>query len=103
MYNKELYDMCLSHFNEPFISTTVIARCIGYAEDDFDCYIMTKHLGGKIEYNTCVGGYTWLTGLKKQGVTLANNGEIWDDLYRLDQVLQFNGCERENKFQFKII
>jgi hypothetical protein len=80
----KLEKMCRDHFNELMISFGELARCIGYGEDESDCYIITRRRDGSIVWNTCVGGYVWLDRLKGQGYVKSSNGEDWDDLTRLE-------------------
>jgi hypothetical protein len=79
-----LRDMALEHFNEPMLSFGKLVRCIGYGETAVDCYIIVKDSSGKETWNTCVGGYTFLHGLRGQNHVKAHNGEDWDDLTRLE-------------------
>lgn len=95
---NDMEEMCRLHFNEPMISFHEIARCIGYGETALDCYIITRHIGGKIVWNTCVGGYTFLDRLKGQEHVVSTEGENWDDFTRLDSSLALNGCPREESF-----
>lgn len=110
-----LYNMCLSHFNEPVL-VDKIGRCIGYAEDEQDCYIIIAYPGdwdkefnkreSKIVWHTCVGGYIWLHRLKGQNLVYPNYpsyvGEIWDDFERLDMQLSLNGCPKQKEFKLDI-
>lgn len=98
----ELEAMCREHFNEPMLSCEEVARCIGYGEDESDCYIITRRRDGSIIWNTCVGGYIWLRCLKGQGYVRSTSGEDWDDYFRLDNVLQINRCPREPEFILKL-
>jgi hypothetical protein len=105
-FNKELMEMAKSHFNEPMISSFDIVRCVGYAEDDSDCYIIARRSrslasqikDGELVWLTCVGGYTFLDRLKGQQVIISNDGEHWDDFVRLDHVLALNGAPKEENF-----
>lgn len=95
---SDLQKMCEAHFNEPMISGSEIVRCIGYGETAVDCYIITRHIGGKVSWSTCVGGYVFLDRLKGQNRVTSNSGDNWDDLTRLDSLLSLNGCLREAEF-----
>lgn len=95
----KLERMCRKHFNELMISFGELARCIGYGEDDMDCYIITRRRDGTIVWNTCVGGYVWLGRLKGQGYVKAHNGDDWDDLTRLE--LEMQRCPREPEFMLE--
>lgn len=95
--NTRLKDEALAHFNEPMLVGFDVARCIGYGEDDSDCYIIVKRPNphNDVIWHTMVGGYTWLDRLKGQGYVKSRNGEDWDDLYRLDSDLELNGSPKE--------
>lgn len=106
-----LYEEAKSHFNEPVLISDRLARVVGYAEDDEDCYLIIQHLrngtptidgNGPVSWCTFVGGYTWLACLKEQGVTIPLHpsfpGEIWTDYSRLDTLLELNGAPKEVKF-----
>jgi hypothetical protein len=92
----KLEKMCRDHFNEPFLLCGEVARCIGYGEDERDCYIITRRRDGEVVWATCVGGYVWLDRLKGQGYVKAHNGEDWDDLTRLE--IELRRCPREPEF-----
>lgn len=106
-----LLEEARKHFNEPVLISFRLARVIGYAEDDEDCYLIyqspydgTATIDGKgpVAWCTFVGGYTWLTSLKEQGITIPNHpsypGEIWTDYSRLDSSLALNGCPKADQF-----
>lgn len=100
--DNELEMEVRAHFNEPMLSGWEIGRCVGYAEDDSDCYIIINFPNGsrrKSVWATMVGGYTWLGSLRNEGVVYAFNGEIWNDLYRLDSSLELNGCPKVAEFE----
>jgi hypothetical protein len=80
-----LYQQALDHFNEPVICCGRLARLVGYAEDEMDCYFImeSKHFHMPKWYQTCVGGYTFLDCLRGANQVTAHNGEIWDDITRL--------------------
>lgn len=91
---SKLQNEILSHFNEPMLCCGIVVRCIGYGEDDMDCYVVMRQAKPYHIYphtpifrHTCVGGYTFLDKLKGQGHVKAYNGEDWDDLTRLDDDL----------------
>lgn len=102
MHCPKLYEMALSHFNEPMIAFCEVTRCIGYAEDHLDCYIIVLPKNRKPVWNTCVGGYTFLDGLKGQNQVNAHNGEVWDDFTRLDSELSSFGAPRQEAFELVI-
>ena len=85
------------HFNEPILLGDRLARVIGYSESD-DCYIICRYPGGKIVHHTMVGGYTFLKVLRGQGLVISTKGEEWDDLCRLDRMLELNGCAKAPEF-----
>lgn len=92
-----------SRFNEPVLTTRLeVARCIGYAEDDCDCYIILRYptKGGtpRVVWSTMVGGYYWLTALQAQN-RHKHEGQLWHDLRRLDEDLSRNGVAREDVFK----
>lgn len=101
-HNYELHRRCLLHFNEPMLASDRLVRCIGYGESAVDCYVIAQHLHGEIVWLTCVGGYTFLDRLKGQGSVKATNGEDWDDLTRLDNLLHLNGAMRRETFILKL-
>jgi len=60
-----------AHFNEPMLSGWEIGRCVGYAEDESDNYIIISFPNGSKRskvWATLVGGYTWLSSLRNKGV-----------------------------------
>jgi hypothetical protein len=105
----EFLEMVQQHFNEPMLSMFSVVRCIGYAEDADDCYIIYRHQGrhdgpllGEVGWHSMVGGYTFLDRLKGQGHVKAHTSEDWDDLVRLDNLLALNGTPKEDAFLVKI-
>lgn len=101
--STELYEMARTHFNEPIICSEEVVRLIGYAETAVDCYLICSRMRGEIFWHSCVGGYIFLDRLdrlKGQGRVVPSSGDgVWDDLYRLDNVLHLNGAERQPEFQ----
>lgn len=101
---NEVEEYCREHFNEPILVHLEVARVIGYSEDEDDMYIILKYPRslrypeGKIIHHTAVGGYHELTKLKGQNYVKANNGEDWDDFFRLDSLLELNGAPEEKEF-----
>lgn len=102
VHSRDLLEMCRQHFNEPMLACEQVVRCIGYAETGVDCYIITRRFGGKIVWNTCVGGYIFLDRLKGQEYVRSSSGEDWDDLFRLDSTLALNGAPREPEFLIEL-
>lgn len=102
VHNRELYEMCRAHFNEPMIAMERVVRCIGYGETAVDCYVISQSMGGKVTWHTCVGGYFWLDRLKGQDYVRSTGGEDWDDLYRLDNVLALNGAPKADAFRLEL-
>lgn len=100
--NKEFYNECLQHFNEPILSLGELVRCIGYAEDESDCYLLYRgtYPDTKVKWHSMCGGYTFLNRLKGQNYTKLESGEGCDDLTRLDSHLELNGCPKEEVFNF---
>jgi hypothetical protein len=98
--SNELLDMVRSHFNEPMLNMGQLVRCIGYGEDESDCYIIVRQMDREhpVVWITCVGGYTFLDRLKGQNYVRSTGGEDWDDLTRLDSLLLHNGSPRESEF-----
>lgn len=94
--------MCLNHFNEPVLMTFDLARLIGYGEDADDCYLIVKYPSRGIVWHTAVGGYMFLNQLKGQNAVSPTypsyEGEMWDDLTRLDSMLTVNNVPREDTF-----
>jgi hypothetical protein len=102
---KDIYEMCLSHFNEPIIVCFDVVRLIGYGEDDSDCYLICQHPeypDGKTVWHTAVGGYVFLDRLKGQDHVRSTHGEEWDDFTRLDNFLSLNGAPRAKEFKVVI-
>ena len=85
----ELYQTALDHFNEPVICNGRLARLVGYAEDEWDCYYIVESLYYHLPkwYQTCVGGYTFLDVLKGHNSVISVAGDIWDDIFRLQSDL----------------
>lgn len=83
--SSELYQTALDHFNDPVICNGRLARLVGYAEDEWDCYYIMESLYYYQPkwYQTCVGGYTFLDALKGQNEVVSTTGEVWDDITRL--------------------
>jgi hypothetical protein len=82
-----------THFNEPILVVFDLCRCVGYAEDDADCYLVVRHPRRGLIWHTFVGGYTYLDALKGR-----NPAGEWDDLTRLDSLLALNGAPKEPEF-----
>lgn len=95
-----------SHFNEPVLHGFEIGRVIGYGEDACDCYLIIKKADGSVIWHTAVGGYTFLTPLENQGRIperyITEENKYWNDLYRLDNCLHINKCQREKEFLVEI-
>ena len=96
--SNEIITELKEHFNEPILIFTEVYRLVGYAEDKHDCYIITKKHNGTIEWNSCVGGCIYLDRLKGQQYVRGITGEDWDDFFRLDKWLEYNGCPKEKEF-----
>jgi hypothetical protein len=90
------------HFNEPILMSFEVCRCIGYAEDEEDCYLIVHSPSRGVYWSTFVGGYIYLTCLKDEGVTVplypSYPGEIWTNYSRLDSLLELNGVPKAEKF-----
>lgn len=96
---QNLFDEAMKHFNEPILICFDLGRCVGYYEDDEDCYLLVKFpRKEKLVKCTFVGGYTYLTCLKGQCHVTLITGEECDDFYRLDKLLELNGAPREKHF-----
>lgn len=96
--NHEFCYEAKRHFNEPILIGFDLCRCIGYAEDEEDCYLLVQHPNyGRVKH-TFVGGYTYLNCLKGQGYVESTSGEDWDDFFRLDTLLELNGAPKEQEF-----
>jgi hypothetical protein len=91
--NTEYLREAQSHFNEPILLGFDLARLIGYAEDDEDCYLVVRDPRRGLVWATLVGGCTYLDCLRGRNVC----GE-WDDFTRLDSLLAMNGAPREAEF-----
>ena len=94
----QLFDEAQMHFNEPILLGFNLGRCVGYGEDDDDCYLIVK-FPDRPSYtrHTFVGGYTYLDCLKTQNLVTATNGEVWSDFTRLDNLLELNGASKESE------
>lgn len=79
-----------------------LARVIGYGEDEMDCYLIVQYVGGAVIWNTAVGGYIWLNGLKGQLRGVSTEGEDWDDFIRLEHYLHLNRAPRQETFLVEI-
>lgn len=100
----EIEKMCRAHFNEPILTFFEIGRLIGFAEDDHDFYLIIRYPHRpepKTVYHTAVGGYTFLNCLKFQEFYVTKDGEVGDDLSRLDTMLALNGVPPEPVFIVK--
>lgn len=99
---NDIEQMCRDHFNEPVLMMFELARLIGYAEDESDCYLIVKYPDRGVVWHSAVGGYTFLDRLKGQGFVVPTypefEGEGWDDLIRLDNMLALNGVPKEKEF-----
>jgi len=100
---NKIYNMCVSHYNEPVLMEGQVARLVGYAEDDDDYYLLVKYPFGsrykeRNTWHTAVGGYIFLDKLKGQKEVVATTGDIWDDFTRLDSLLELNGAPKTNFF-----
>lgn len=108
MDNNHLIQEAKQHFNEPILIMLDLCRCVGYAEDDADCYLLVRWPsmglteGGTITRHTFVGGYTYLDRLKGQNSVTSRDGEEWDDFTRLDTLLEINGAPKEKEFICRI-
>ena len=99
---ENLYQEAKQHFNEPILIGFDLCRCIGYGEDDEDCYLIVQHPHqGKI-WCTFVGGYVYLDCLKQQGCITSTQGEQWSDYTRLDTLLELNGAPKQEEFLVEI-
>ena len=104
--NEVLYHQALAHFNEPVLIIFGVGRLIGYQETREDCYWIIMMPWEKVEYHSCVGGFTALTTLKTQNIVVPSSpsfpGEIWTDYTRIDSLLQLNGAPRQEKFRLEL-
>lgn len=98
----DLHQEALALFNVPVLSGLEVARLIGYAETDQDCYYILLSRDGKEYWHSCVGGVHSLANLRGQNYVKAWNGEEWDDLYRIDNALSLNGCPKQEEFALVI-
>lgn len=93
MKRPDIRDGIKKHFNEPVLVGLDIGRVIGYAEDEWDCYVIIRPRNAADYWHTAVGGYIFLDFLKNQ-----NNAGVYDDYIRLDSLLTLNGCKPEREF-----
>lgn len=103
---RRAHDEVRSHFNEPVLVSFHLARIIGYAETGADSYLIVaqpENANGRwrshVYWHTMVGGYVYLDRLKGQNYVKSQEGEDWDDLFRLDKLLHYNGCPKMEEFQ----
>lgn len=96
--DPEFRDEILAHFNEPMLHGLEVVRCVGYGEDESDCYIIGRRGSPKNDliWMTAVGGYTFLDRIKGQNASTSEEQGDWDDLRRLDDWLTRSGCPRED-------
>lgn len=89
-----------AHFNEPMLMGAEVVRCIGYGEDEKDCYVIMRRPQphNDVIWHTMVGDYYFLDKLKGQQYVKGYTGEDWDDLFRLDADLQRAGVPKEAEF-----
>lgn len=92
------YKEALEHFNEPILVGFNLCRCIGYAEDNVDCYLVVHDPYEGIFRHTFVGGYTYLNNLKGCNYCKLSSGEDCDDFTRLDSLLTLNDVPKRDKF-----
>lgn len=96
----EVYRALVPRHNEPVIDAYGnLARLIGYGEDESDCYLILHSPERGVVWHTAVGGYTFLTSLKGQGVIHSSSGENWNDLWRLSEDLKRRGVPETDEFQ----
>jgi hypothetical protein len=95
---KHLFQEAKQHFNEPILIGFDLCRCVGYAEDDDDCYLIIRDPREGLVWHTFVGGYVYLDSLKGKDPAESPTGEKWDDFTRLDSLLALNGAPPEEKF-----
>jgi len=98
--NKAYREEVESHFNEPILIWSELMRCIGYAEDDEDCYLIARDKKGNEVWTSLVGGYVYLTALSGSNAVQSNDDldVTWDDLHRVNMFL---GTPEEKEFIVK--
>ena len=102
---NNLLEEAKKHFNEPILIGFDLGRCVGYAEDNEDCYLIIRYPRPHHEilsWHTFVGGYTYLDILKGQECCKSSTGEDWNDFTRLDSLLELNGAPKEKEFICKV-
>jgi hypothetical protein len=77
--NKELIEEARMHFNEPILIGFELCRCVGYAEDDDDCYLV----GSVVIQGTC----TYRSLLRRQGNVASVCGQLRREAERIDETL----------------
>jgi hypothetical protein len=95
---EDLLQEAEQHFNEPILIGLEVSRCVGYAEDEDDCYLIVNVPRRGLAWHMFVGGYTYLDVLKGQGRCESPTGEEWDDFTRLDSLLEVNGVPKVTEF-----
>ena len=100
---EEYYIEVKSHFNEPVLVGTRLGRCIGYGEDEDDCYLIVRLANSEVIRHTLVGGYIYLNCLKGiNPIKSAYSEEIWDDYFRVNSYLENSKVPKEEKFILEI-
>lgn len=89
-----------SHFNEPVLVFFQLARCVGYAEDEDDCYMVIHRpnpYNDTIWWSLCTG-YVFLDCLKNQRIMQDADGNTCTDFSLLDGWLALNGAPKYKNF-----
>jgi len=97
--NQNFLDEAISLFNQPALHMFEVIRVIGYGETGFDNYwIVNTPNPSKTVWVSFVCGPIPLTLLKEQDKLISSSGEVWNDYTRIDNWLELNGCQKEEKF-----
>lgn len=84
--NREFRNEAREKFNKIAIAGSRLCRIIGYAEDGFDCYWITKEVHGESRFVSMALKMIFLDSLPAE------------DLNSLESLLSLNGCPENKKF-----
>lgn len=79
---ESTFQTAKDHFNKPMMSGMELCRCVGYAEDEEDCYLIVKRPYKDLLWISMVGGYFFFTN------------DTGSDYCRIDRLLEYNGAPK---------